>query len=664
MARRQLARKRLPLPATGGILIVLHRKFAVIKLWPSLKTAEDECIARLKISARSLGLECLEVDSFARLVDPPHVQLTREDVDFVLSLHFETPKRYDIFSFVALWNPLQFFHEWGYRKFTRNLLSHDDFLSCSSAWADDQVKRHLASDRMRQPPELRLYHSVSEPIYRPTIGEGKLFYAGINWEKISKRPQRHGALLKLLDKTGDLRIYGPKLFNGFDVWAGYKSYRGPIPFDGVSLIRLINKAGISLVLSSEAHRQSELMSSRLFESLAAGAVIISDENPFARRYFGDTLLYIDTTLDAKETHEQVQSHLAWIRSEPAAAERLAQQAQEIFLRDFTLDHCLREIYRELPARKQKLECLYVPKLPEKITVIFLMPEFQPEILERHVASCLGQKNVVLRPILAMDTRDFERFSHRIQTRLNDLPVPMTVSTLEFFDRYASGTVKSRKRIGTVLHEALERLVEDDYFCFVAPNESLYSDHLCSLLRTLEDSEEAGSAWADMLLSHADDGKNHADLCDEPGDSYGLPNKPIGLGRFMFRKSALAPDLGSVLPYLDASAMDLLWGITQSLPSKRCTLVSDIQDRFSLQIATAAKPQEEREIITDYAPFLFSKRRTFEQQSPGTLAVDALTAEQKTKLAVELAHSVPFPALLKKIGFGLYRVWLHRSNGRV
>ena len=89
---------------------MMRRKFAVIKFWPNVKAAEDEIIERLKIAARSLGLECIVVDTFARLVDPPHTQLTRDDVDFVLSMHFTTPKRFDIFSLVTLWNPLPFYH--------------------------------------------------------------------------------------------------------------------------------------------------------------------------------------------------------------------------------------------------------------------------------------------------------------------------------------------------------------------------------------------------------------------------------------------------------------------------------------------------------------------------------------------------------------------------
>jgi hypothetical protein len=41
----------------------------------------------------------------------------------------------------------------------------------------------------------------------------------------------------------------------------------------------------------------------------------------------------------------------------------------------------------------------------------------------------------------------------------------------------------------------------------------------------------------------------------------------------------------------------------------------------------------------------------------------MTPEQKTKLAVELAHSVPVPVLLKKILFGVYRAWFRLRNTR-
>ncbi len=283
-------------------------KFGVVKLWPGIKVAEDEVIARLKVAATKLGLTCYEVTPDGRLLDSPNVRMTQKDLDFVIHLHFETPKAYDIFSFVALWNPLQFYHDYlegAYRRLTDNILSHDDFLSCGSGSADDHVRRLQAHDPTRDDVQFTMFHSLAEPIVAPTLGDQKVFYAGINWERLGKKASRHQELLDLLDKTGELRIYGPEKLMGVKVWDGYKSYQGQIPFDGTSMVREIARAGISLVLSSAAHKDSELMSSRLFESIAAGAVIICDDNPFAQRHFGDTLLYVDCTLPADETAQQV-----------------------------------------------------------------------------------------------------------------------------------------------------------------------------------------------------------------------------------------------------------------------------------------------------------------------------------------------------------------------
>ncbi len=155
-------------------------KFAIVKLWPKLKAAEDENVARLKVTAKSLGLECIEITPDGRLLEPPHIPLTGADVDFAIHLHFETPKAYDIFSFVALWNPVQFYFDWGYRRFSRHLLTHDDFLSCSATATDDHICRMIASDPQRVGPLFTMYHSLSEPILEPTLGDHKIFYAGIN----------------------------------------------------------------------------------------------------------------------------------------------------------------------------------------------------------------------------------------------------------------------------------------------------------------------------------------------------------------------------------------------------------------------------------------------------------------------------------------------------
>ena len=660
---------------------MLHRKFAVIKFWPRTQSAEDEFIERLKIAAESIGLKCLVVDSFARLINPPNTPLTKDDVDFVISPHFEAPKQFDIFSFVTLWNPVQFYHEWGYRKFTRHLLTHDDFLSCDSTSGDDHVGRFIANDPMRDGPRFRIYPTLSGPILEPTLGDNKLFYVGINWERLTNKNGRHDEFLRLLDRDGDLRLYGPKLFSGVDVWEGFHSYVGPIPFDGVSVVRLIHKAGISLVLSSKAHRDAKMMSCRIFESAAAGAVIICDDNAFARRFFGDCLLYIDTSLPPQETHAQVQAHLDWIKTKPGKAIELAREAQEIFRANFKLDSCLKEIYAGLSDRKRQLECLYTPKIQERICVIFLMPEFRAEQLEQHIHSFLAQKNVSIRGIVAMDASDAELFGPRVRARLNQLSVPLEMETAQFTERYPNGSVKQRKRIGEVLTELVGRLVQEDYFCVVAPGERLFSDHCCSLLRTLQDADRADSAWADMLASYRSDGRGHADLTDEPDVRALTDGNAIGFGRFLFRTSAFDRRLRTALPYVDSLAMHLMFGVSRGLPTKRCTLISDAPTLFPAQ--SAVMPADlEREILIDYSPLLFKQDAAPAQPQPAaqppqrmetptveetqhlqpqSLSLDHMNPEARTKLAVELAHSVPFPPLLKRIAFGLYRIWFRNRS---
>ena len=478
----------------------------------------------------------------------------------------------------------------------------------------------------------------------------------------------------MLDQSGDIRIYGPKILAGVEVWHGYKSYVGPVPFDGVSVVHLINMGGIALVLSSAAHRQSEMMSCRIFESAAAGAVIICDENAFARRYFGDSLLYIDTTLPPEETYGQVQSHLNWIKSEPAKALELAKQAQEVFRKNFRLETCLERIYQELPARKEKLECLYTPKRRgEKICVVFLMPEFRSEVLQQHIASCLAQKNVSIRGIVAMDAREAEIIGPRVRSRLIESPAPLEMAPVHFTECRPNGSLRRRRQTGEVVSEVIANLVQEEYVCIVAPYERLFSNHLCSLLRTLQDSEAAGCAWSDMLLARRSDGEDQADLSDDPDAGSSADDPPIGFGRFLFRMSALETRLRTALPYLDALAMHLLFGTSKSVPTRRCTLFSTGAD-YSWKPVGATPASLEREILIDFSPEVFQPKERSQsgpqqqprgQPQPTPLSLAGMTPEERTKLAVELAHAIPIPYVVKKLAFGSYRLWfrIHSALSR-
>jgi hypothetical protein len=641
-------------------------RFAVVKLWPNIKAAEDENIARLKITAKSLGLQCVEITPDGRLLDPPHTLLTQNDVDFVIHLHFETPKAYNIFSFVALWNPVQIYHDWGYRRYSRHLLTHDDFLSCSATWADDHVRRMTALDPTRDDSWFTLYHSLSEPIIEPTLGDRKIFYAGINWERVGKKRGRHQDLLDLLDPTGDLRIFGPKIFNGVDVWEGFASYSGSIPFDGVSILREINRCGIALVLSSDAHKESELMSNRLFESLAAGAMVICDDNPFAQRHFGDTLLHVDATLPAQEVFASVRRHVQWIKDHPDESLGKARAAQAIFRERFSLDKSLINIYTNLQSRRAGLEKLYAPcDASRKVVGFLMMPEYDPATLDRHIASCKCQRHAGWAPVLLIGDGAYAANEKEVTEAIDRSGLSIAVRPTAYCERSAGGRARRRRRIGEVMSDAIKQLAPDDLFCFIAPDEELFAEHIQLLAGALERNQGARMAFSNSLCRQCVDGITRHELQDELDLTARASPRPLGFGRFLFQTSMLPRRIHSALSYLDAKAMALLVGAcAERAHTRRSSIICDIQSTANL--AFQPNLDTELEVMRDYLPAEIKATLAFdpdnlEQLEPASLSISRLSELNRQKIAVELAHSIPIPAFFKKIIFGSYRVWLTRKR---
>ncbi|MFO1434310.1 MAG: glycosyltransferase [Candidatus Competibacteraceae bacterium] len=647
----------------------LTGKFAIIKHWPGINAAEDENIARLKNTAHSLGLECIEVDPEARMVNQPYTKLTQKDVDFVINLHFETPKSYDIFSFVALWNPLQFYHDWGYSRFSRHLLTHDDFLSCSSTWADDHVKRMIAFNPTRDGPLLKLYHSLSHPILKPTLGEKKIFYAGINWEKLGKKKTRHQELLERLDKTGNLKIFGPKIFQGVNVWEGFKSYQYEIPFDGISMIHEINRAGIALVFSSDAHKQSELMSNRLFESLAAGAVIICDENPFAKRNFGNLLLYIDSTLSIDHVFQRVYDYLNWINKNPDQALKMAIQAQERFREFFSLDVCLKQIYQQLPKRKNQLNdlCGFIPS-DQIIECCFLLPSINIDDGKQHIESAVSQNLPNVRYQIFIDqyvlsdlnNSDFQA----LQLLIENSDVQIKIEPIPFYLRDEEGKIKSCRRMGDIVLEIFKMFDSKCWVCIVGPSERLFSNHLRLLAGSLQQDSEALYSYSDMLIKHTHESKVFHDLLEGLDISSDSMVRLFGYGRFLFRLAKLPDSIDCVLPYLNFKPFVLLTLLGRMSPTKRATLINDIQHPFSKEM----EPNSifENEIIRDYAPLKLSSMTSEglkipHHLEPTSLSLEQLSEENKYHIASALAKSLPLPRTIKRTIFGIYRRWLRRPN---
>jgi hypothetical protein len=580
-------------------------RFAVVKLWPDIKAAEDENIARLKRTAAALGLKCVEIDSSGTILGAGGAKVTKENCDFVIHLHFETPKTYDVFSFVALWNPVKFYHDWGYERFSRNLLTHDDFLSCRSTWADDQIRRLVSNDGNHLAPEFTMFHSLSDPLHPPReMSQRILFYAGINWERLGKGRSRHQELLDMLDKGGFLSIYGPRTFQNVNVWEGYQSYRGPIPFNGYTAINEIAKCGIGLVLSSEAHKESELMSNRLFETLAAGAIAICDENPFARKHFGDCLLFIDTRQDVVLQYQQIVDHLTWINEHPKEAAALASRAQHIFWENFALDISIQSIYERLPERKRAIRDRILPtqiQFRPTVCVQFLIPDYDEGVIDKHIQSLKSQDYEKITAQFIVGHKLAEDWGEELGRRVSAagvdhewhiVPLDKSLEPITEYDRPPT--------LGQMVNMALPHARVGDYVVLVAPNERLLSSHVTVQVGSMLRSRTRKWAATSVLFRHCSADSNiYHDYSGEISFSEYLATRPMGLARFILNLSVLRQDVDAALPYLNKMAMAALLADEEKICETPSTVIIDIDDEFP---RGEFLEQNELAVLGDYCPW--------------------------------------------------------------
>lgn len=97
--------------------------FALIHTWPELKNAEYEVLQRILMAADRCEVNVIVIDNNGRtLWSSPEISIavgeipSGDMVDFILSLHFESPKVLDAYSYITLWQPISFYMDFGYQK--------------------------------------------------------------------------------------------------------------------------------------------------------------------------------------------------------------------------------------------------------------------------------------------------------------------------------------------------------------------------------------------------------------------------------------------------------------------------------------------------------------------------------------------------------------------
>ena len=203
----------------------------------------------------------------------------------------------------------------------------------------------------------------------------KIFWCGKMWDKV--RRVTYKPLFEKMCAQKQVVIYGPtKTWNKSDLAFAKPCYQGFIPFDQQqTFLKKIRKAGIALCLHSLAHLRYGTTSARLMEASAAGVLIISDDNPFARHYFGDNALYIDQTKDPLAIYQQVNQHLKWAHNNPEAAKAKAWATHQVFKEKFAMEkltdtflaHVTRDHAQHLRTQSTKQQ----PGLAERLSNWFL-----------------------------------------------------------------------------------------------------------------------------------------------------------------------------------------------------------------------------------------------------------------------------------------------------
>lgn len=468
--------------------------FGIINPWPGDKSAEAEVLTRMKRAAKENHIGYIMLDNFGHVLNEDDQKATTQyvnakELDFVITTHYESPKILDAFHYHTVWNPpeiplnLDYYTE----RVTNNYLMNDDYL----IYDNGGMSNHLRGILMNKPRALEGASSLTasfpkSAMLEPKLENPKMFYCGMNWEKVVSNSNRHEGLFKLLDKTKNVKFFGPEkveAWGGLRPWDGYDCYQCSIPFDGFSILKEINDCGICLVLSSDIHRRAGAATNRTYEACTAGAVMISDDNEFMLKHFGDAALFINYNKEnPQDTFRQIMEKYEWICAHPQEALDLAKRAQEIFREKFTLDAQLESIIANHPARKAQIaKDLYARDCSKTVLVTYVCNTQKVGLAKEWLDKiCSNVENQLYTNITLAIGAD-PRIADELQAVCKSKPCHPTVFTLPLFDQKGVRAYTDGQAI-----RAMQKECSHDYYMNTTVEEEWFRDHVTTLIRTMED----------------------------------------------------------------------------------------------------------------------------------------------------------------------------------
>lgn len=499
------------------------------------RVAETELSCRLYLAATHLGWQAAEVDTAS--------DIKAFQPDFVIALHNNSPKLAQFPTYGCMWNPPAFFE--GTEPFVKHVLTYDGYLTSSRVI--DRWLHHLLYTTPKRYFTTPFYTSCPEtPFQPPHLDNPRLAYLGSNWDG-----SRFHDLFTGLDRLEFMQVYGnPEGWKHLNA-----SYQGALPYDGSSVLKTLNQAGVGLCLHRSEHRQAELPSMRIFEVVASSAVAICSDHPFIRSTFADTVLYIDPDAPVAEQIEQIAEQMRWIQTHPERAVEMTAQAHEIFSAHYTLEKLLSGIlpHHQHLIQQKGFTSLTVsdrPALPQVEVIIrandpanipLLIDQLSQQTYPNLVATIVKPKSI------------------DIDIWIQPYKEQILFKILEIDANYRS----------TSLWAGLQTIAAP-YFALLDDTAVIYPNHIQTLVSLLEQQPTIGVAYAGNLqtstLTH---NKSFADKTTELGlfqpfnlDQFLRFEQLIIPHSFLARRSLLDPILLQDPQLQDHETLCLLFHLAQ------------------------------------------------------------------------------------------------------
>lgn len=426
-------------------------------LSPWMAAAENQAFQSQKIAAERVGHE---MTYCANSCDVEEAK-----PDFVLALGSTQPKLNDIATYGVIHEPRDRFLT--SREYFNNILSYDGYLTISDTLHEFLGNVIYGAGRNCK---IGFYYDTCQiqdaPADIESLIEGralKLTYFGTNWDK---RRQR---FFRLLSARRNVQFFGPE-----HSWSHIapSAYGGVLPFDGTSVQDCYRRNGIGLCLLSDKHLADDVISNRIFEIASVGAIAICCDTPWLRKWFGDSVYYVDQRLPDQLLVHEIERRIEEIYADPVAAAAKARKAKKIFDENFAAERLIGNAveYHHRSRTARNFATASVPLSSQPLVSVIIRCGSRPLDLVRRAVSSVSRQSYGRFEIVFVRWQPIDLAEFEVSNQVN----VERVVVVNCFGGNRS----------TALWSGLNAM-SGQFFCILDDDDWLFENHFESLFRPPE-----------------------------------------------------------------------------------------------------------------------------------------------------------------------------------